>query len=429
MRRDPPGFFLNLAREYGPVSSFRFGARRLYFFAAPEGVREVLVTQAHAMHKGFLVRRIWESLVGVMGNGLLTSEGEFHDRQRRLVVPSFHRERLAGYAATMTEETAAHTARWTDGATIDLAAELSRLTLVIVGRALFGADLGGSVSAINGAMATLMHLVERGRSPLQQLPWSGTMRAYHRARAELDTVVVRLIAERRTSGEQDRGDLLSVLLLAPDEETGGPGMTDTQVRDEVMTILLAGHETTASALAWTFHLLGQQPECESRLHAQVDEVLGDGRLPTLADMPRLGYVRQVLSEAMRIYPPAWLLVRRTVAPVTVAGYYLPAGTTCLLSPYATHRDPHWFPEPEHFLPERWEEGPAAGRPKHAYFPFGGGPRACAGEAFAWLEATLLLAGIARRWRLVSASGATPPEPLAAITLRPRGGVWMRTVRR
>lgn len=429
LRRDPPGFFLRLAREYGPVSSLKFLGRRLYFFAAPEGVREVLVTRAEVMQKGFLVRRIWESLVGVMGNGLLTSEGEFHARQRRLVVPSFHRERLAGYAAIMVADTAAHTARWRDGQSLDFAEEMSHLTLGIVGRSLFGANLGRNADEISGALGTLMGLVERTRSPLQQLPWSRAMREYERARGKLDAVVRGLIAERRASGEQDRGDLLSVLLLARDEETGAPGMDDTQIRDEVMTIMLAGHETTASALAWTFHLLAQHPEAAAKLHAELDEVLPVGYVPTLADLPRLVYTRQTLSEAMRLFPPAWILARRTTEPVTVAGWNLPANAACILSPYASHRDPQWFPEPECFRPERWEKETAAARPKHAYFPFGGGPRSCAGEAFAWMEGTLLLAGIARDWRLVPDPSYPPPEPLAAITLRPRRGMWMRAVRR
>ena len=429
LRRDPPGFFLKLAREYGPVSSLRFLGRRLYFFAAPEGVREVLVTRADSMRKGFLVKRIWESLVGVMGNGLLTSEGNFHDRQRRLVVPSFHRERLARYAAIMVEDTVAHTARWRDGASMDFAEEMSHLTLTIVGRSLFGANLGGSVDEISQALGTLMALVERTRSPLQQLPWSRAAKDYQRAVAKLDAVVLGLIAERRASGEDDRGDLLSVLMLARDEETGEPGMTDTQIRDEVMTIMLAGHETTASALAWTFHLLAQHPDAAAKLHAELDEALPPGHTPTLADLPRLAYTRQVLSESMRLYPPAWILARRTTEPVTVAGWHVPTNTNCILSPYATHRDPQWFPEPERFLPERWEKDVVAARPKHAYFPFGGGPRSCAGEAFAWMEGTLLLAEIARTWRLVPDTAYPPPVPLAAITLRPRHGMFMRAKRR
>ena len=429
LRRDPPAFFLKLAREYGPVSSLQFLGRRLYFFAAPEGVREVLVTQADSMQKGFLVKRIWESLVGVMGNGLLTSEGEFHARQRRLVVPSFHRERLARYAAIMVENTAAHTARWTDGQSMDFAEEMSHLTLGIVGQSLFGANLGQNAEAIGQALGTLMSLVERTRSPLQQLPWSRSAREYEHARTKLDEVVLGMITARRASGEHDRGDLLSVLMLARDEETGGPGMTDTQIRDEVMTIMLAGHETTASALAWTFHLLAQRPEVETLLHAELDEVLPPGYTPTLADLSRLVYTRQVLSESMRLYPPAWILARRTTEAVTVAGWSLPANAACVLSPYASHRDPRWFPEPERFLPERWEKEAAAARPKHAYFPFGGGPRSCAGEAFAWMEGTLLLAEIARNWRLAPDAAYPPPEKLAAITLRPRRGMRMRSLRR
>ena len=423
LRVDPPGFFLRLAREHGPVASFRLMGRRFYLFTGPESVREVLVTRARVMHKGFLIRRVWTQLVGVLGNGLLTSEDEFHDRQRRLVVPAFHRERLAGYARTMTDALAEHTARWADGVTLDVAAELSELTLVIVARALFGAELGDTVGSVRGALSVLARLIEEMRSPFQQWPGSRSMRTYRREKAKLDAVVAGIVAERRRAGDADRGDLRSMLLLARDEETGGPGMNDRQVRDEVMTILLAGHETTAGALAWTLHLLGQNPNAEARLHAELDAVLPGGRLPDFADLPRLVYTRQVFTETMRLYPPAWLLARQATEPVNVAGWDLPRGAMCLLSPYATHRDPAWFPEPERFLPERWE--PASERPRHAYFPFGGGPRSCAGEAFAWMEGTLLLAGLARRWRFVPDAGHPTPQTLAAITLRPRHEVPMR----
>ncbi len=426
LRADPPGFFLRLAREHGPAASFRLLGRRYYLFTGPEGVRETLVTRAPVMHKGFLIRRVWAQLVGIVGNGLLTSEDAFHDRQRRLVVPAFHRERLAGYARTMTDAMAAHTARWTDGATLDAAAELSELTLVIVARALFGADLGDAVPTVRGALNTLARLIEVTRSPWQQWPGSPAMRTYRRQRAKLDAVVAGIVAERRhTDGDTDRGDLLSMLLLARDEETGAPGMSDRQVRDETMTILLAGHETTAGALAWTLHLLGQNPPVEARLHAELDSVLPDGRLPEFSDLPRLVYTRQVFTETMRLYPPAWLLAREAMEPTEIAGWHVPRGTMCLLSPYATHRDPAWFPEPEQFRPERWEAGQGGERPRHAYFPFGGGPRSCAGEAFAWMEGTLLLAGLARRWRFVPDERQPAPQPLAAVTLRPRHGVRMR----
>ena len=425
LRADPPGFFLRLARAHGPAASFRLLGRRYYLFTGPEAVREVLVTRAGGMHKGFLIRRVWTQLVGVLGNGLLTSEDAFHDRQRRLVVPAFHRERLTGYARTMTDALEAHTARWTDGAMLDAAAELSELTLVIVARALFGAELGSDVATIRGALTVLARLIEEMRSPFQQLAWSRSMRAYRREKARLDAVVAGIVAARRGGGDADRGDLLSMLLLARDEETGGPGMSDRQVRDEVMTILLAGHETTAGALAWSLHLLGQNADAEARLHAELDAVLPGGRLPDFADLPRLVYTRQVFTETMRLYPPAWLLAREAMETVEIAGWNVPRGTMCLLSPYATHRDPAWFPEPERFRPERWDAGQAGERPRHAYFPFGGGPRSCAGEAFAWMEGTLLLAGLARRWRFVPDVDHPAPQPLAAVTLRPRHGVWIR----
>ena len=431
LRADPPGFFLQLARQFGPAASFHLGRRRFYFFSGPEAVREVLVSRAGVMRKGFLLRRVWEQLLAIMGNGLLTSEDAFHDRQRRLVVPAFHRERLAGYARIMTDALAGHTARWEDGATLDVAAELSELTLVIVARALFGAELGGSVPAMRGALGTLARLVERMRSPWQRWRYSPAMRTFRQAKAQLDAVVAGIVAERRRQGgdHDDRGDLLSMLLLARDEETGAPGMSDAQVRDEVMTILLAGHETTAGALAWTLHLLGQHPPAEARLHEELDAALPDGRVPGLADLPRLVYTRQVFTESMRLYPPAWVLARQAVEPVEIAGWTLPRGAMCLLSPYATHRDPAWFPEPERFLPERWDGKEESARPKYAYFPFGGGPRACAGEAFAWMEGTLLLAGLARRWRFGPAPGLPLPTTLAAVTLRPRDGVWQRLSRR
>ena len=426
LRADPPGFFLRLAREHGPAASFRLLGRRYYLFTGPEAVREVLVTRAGVMHKGFLLRRVWTQLVGVLGNGLLTSEDTFHDRQRRLVVPAFHRERLAGYARTMTDALEAHTAHWTNGATLDVAAELSELTLVIVARALFGADLGDAVPTVRGALTVLARLIEEMRSPFQQLAWSRSVRTYHREKAKLDAVVAGIVAaRRRADGEADRGDLLSMLLLARDEETGEPGMSDRQVRDETMTILLAGHETTAGALAWSLHLLGQNPDAEARLHAELDAVLPGGRLPGFADLPRLVYARQVFTETMRLYPPAWLLAREAMERTEIAGWPVPRGTMCLLSPYATHHDPAWFPEPERFRPERWEAGQGGERPRYAYFPFGGGPRSCAGEAFAWMEGTLLLAGLARRWRFVPDAGHPAPQPLAAITLRPRHGVPMR----
>ena len=424
LRRDPPGFFLNLVRTYGGAASFWLMGRRFYFFSDPEAVREVLVARAGSMRKGFLVERVWLMLVRVMGNGLLTSEGAFHDRQRRLIVPMFHRERLATYATAITETARTQSMPWTDGETRDLAAELSHLTLTVVARCLFGADLRGGVNAVSDAMSALMGMVESTRTPINLLPFSPAMRRYHRAKETLDAAVAGIIAERRAQGDEDRGDLLSMLLLTRDEGTGGPGMSDQQVHDEVMTLLLAGHETTAGALAWSFHLLGQHPEIEARLQAEADAVLPEGEAPTLATLGRLVYTRQVFTEAMRLFPPAWVLARRTTQPVEIAGWKLPTDTMCLLSPYATHRDARWFPEPEEFRPERWTDDPETPRPKHAYIPFGGGSRSCAAEGFAWMEGTLVLADLARHWQFRQAPGSLPPEALAAVTLRPRHGLTM-----
>ena len=427
-RRDPPGFLLGLAREHGPVSSFRLAGKQVYLFSDPEAVRELLVTQASAMCKGYLIRRVWDLLTSVLGNGLLVSEAPFHTQQRRLVAPAFHRGRLAGYGRLATDAASERMAVWTDGARIDLAEEVSALTLVLVARALFSADLSSTARGVGDALGTVMGLVDKMRSPLNLLRFSPVMRRYRRAKKHLDDVVGHLIDARREK-MTDCGDLLSMLLLTTDEETGGPGMSDAQVRDEVMTILLAGHETTASALAWSYHLLAGHPEVERRLHAELDALLPDGGVPGFADLPRLAYTRLVFTEAMRLYPPAWVLLRRTIRPVEIAGWKLPAGTTCIVSPFVTHRDPHWFPEPDRFLPERWTEEAKAARPRFAYFPFGGGPRSCAGESFAWMEGILVLATLSRRWRFVTPPGSPPPQPLATVTLRPRNGVPMRLVAR
>jgi cytochrome P450 len=247
------------------------------------------------------------------------------------------------------------------------------------------------------------------------------VRRFNRARARLDGVVYRIIDERRRGGE-DRGDLLSMLLLAEDEEGDRQGMSNEQVRDEAMTLFLAGHETTANLLAWTWYLLARNPEAERRLHAEIDAVLEDGRAPTVDDLPRLRYAEMVVSEVMRLYPPAWAVGRRAVADHEAGGYHVPAGSLILVSQYVAHRDPRFWPDPERFDPERWTPEARGQRPQFAYFPFGGGPRRCVGEAFAWMEATLILATLAARGRMRLAPGRTA-ETSPRITLRPgRGGV-------
>ncbi len=429
IRRDPAAFFLRLAREHGSAASFRLGGRRLYFFSEPEAVREVFVTKASSLRKGFVSPPTWKMFTDLLGNGLLTTHGgPAHTRQRKLVVPAFHKERLAGYARIMADAADAETAAWTDGASVDVAAEMSRLTLIIVARSLFGSDLSGSAGVVKHALDECIHVLERTRSPLYRFTAKKTQALFERGKAGLDDAVASVIADHRQRGG-DRGDLLSVLLLARDEETGELGMDDQQVRDEVLTILTAGHETTASALTWTFHLLAQNPDAEQRLHAEVDAVLPGGQPPGLAELGRLVYTRRVLTEAMRLYPPVWAISRWTTEPVEIGGVRLPADVPLTVSPYVTQRDARWFPEPERFLPERWEEGQGPDRPKYAYMPFGGGSRVCAGESFAWMEGTLLLASLARKWKFTADPAKPPPQPLAAVTLRPRDGLWMRLEKR
>jgi len=362
----------------------------------------------------------------LLGDGLLTSEGAFHLRQRRLVQPAFHRDRLAGYAKTMVERARVARERWQDAAVIDMSKEMMRLTMDIVSRTLFSAEVEGEADEIADALNGVFGLFDMILLPfseyIEKLPLP-MMRRFHAARARLDATIYRLIAERRASGE-DKGDLLSMLLLAQDEEGEG-GMTDTQVRDEVLTLFLAGHETTANALTWAWYLLSQNPSAEDELHRELDRF--EGRAPGMEDLPALRYTGAVFSEALRMFPPAWAIGRRTLEDVEIAGCHIPKGCVVLLSPYVTHRDARWFLEPERFMPERWLEEDTT-RPKFAYFPFGGGARVCIGERFAWMEGVLLLAEIAQKWRFELVPGH-PVERKAQITLRPKFGMKMVTASR
>jgi len=421
MGRDPLAFLTGLRDQYGDIARVPLGAETLYLFSDPELVREVLVTNHRNFHKG----RGLERAKMLLGDGLLTSEGEFHLRQRRLAQPAFHRQRVAAYGATMAGYAAARRDRWQAGATIDAHQEMMALTLAIVGKTLFDADVEHEAGEIGEALATTFESFNFGfflpfGELLERLPLPATLR-FRKARARLDATIYRLIEERRAS-DTDRGDLLSMLLMAQDTEGDGGRMTDLQLRDEAMTIFLAGHETTANALTWTWYLLSQHPDVEARLHAEIDSTLG-GRAATADDMSALPYARMVLAESMRLYPPAWILGRRALGAFEARGYTIPARSIVLMCQYTMHRDARWFPEPERFDPERFAPERQAERPKFAYFPFGGGPRVCIGEQFAWMEGMILLATIAQRWRL----RLVPGHPVALqpiITLRPKHGMRM-----
>jgi cytochrome P450 len=419
-RKDPLGFVARAAREHGDAMRFTMAGRTVVLIVDPELIKELLVTRQHDFVKG----RGLEWAKRYLGEGLLTSEGELHTRQRRLAQPAFHARRLAGYARVMTEHALQRRERWRDGQTLDLHAELMALTLAIAGRTLFDADVRGEAGEIGASLATIIGLFPRFSLPfgalLEKLPLRSN-REFARARERLDATVYRIIAERRRDG-RDHGDLLSMLMAARDEEDGS-GMTDTQLRDEVITLFLAGHETTANMLAWTFHCLAHNQAAERRLHAELDAALG-GRAPELEDVPSLGFVERVLAESMRLYPPAWILGRRALRETELGGYRIPKHAYVIASPYATQRDARFFPDPERFDADRFTPEAKAARHKFAYFPFGGGARQCIGEGFAWMEGTLLLPVLAQRFRLRPAPDARVlPQPL--ITLRPRYGMKMR----
>jgi cytochrome P450 len=423
--RDPLMFFSNLAREYGDLAYLRMGGEHLFIASDPAVIKDVLVTHNQNFHKS----RGLERVKILLGEGLLTSEDAFHLRQRRLMQPAFHRDRIAAYASTMVAHADRMRNGWSEGTTFDMARDMSRLTLLIVGKTLFDTDVESQARDVGEAMGGLMDSFWTMMLPfgerLERLPIP-YLRRGRKARERLDAIVYGIIRERRaTLG--DRGDLLSMLLLAQDDEDKGRGMTDKQVRDEAMTIFLAGHETTANALTWTWYLLSQTPEVERRLHEEIDRVLG-GRLPTVADVERLPYIMRVVTESMRLYPPAWLVGRRAVNEYRIGDYDVPPRSIIVMSQWIVHRDQRHYPDPERFDPDRWTPDFKAALPRFAYFPFGGGPRQCIGESFAWMELVLLVATIAQQWRFELLPGH-PVVPNAAVTLRPKYGMKMTARRR
>jgi cytochrome P450 len=416
---NPLDFFTMLARTYGDVSSYRMGGEQLFLVNEPQLIRDVLVTH----NRNFTKSRGLERSRRLLGQGLLTSEGTMHLRQRRLMQPAFHRDRIAGYGDLMVGYADRMRQAWADGATVDVAREMNRLTLSIVGRTLFDVDVERQAAAVGEALTAVMESFWMMMLPfaevLERLPVPKLRRA-RMARARLDSIIYRMIADRRASG-RDHGDLLSMLLTAQDEDEGG-GMTDQQVRDEAMTIFLAGHETTANALTWTWYLLGDAPDVEAKLHDEIDRVL-QGRLPTMKDLASLPYVERVVTESMRLYPPAWIVGRRAIAEYQLADYLVPPRSILVMSPYIMQRDPRFYRDAERFDPDRWTPAFRAALPKFAYFPFGGGPRQCIGESFAWMELILVVATIAQQRRLRLVPGhLVVPQPL--ITLRAKHGMRM-----
>ena len=391
----------------------------------PDLLRELLVDRNADVTKARGLRLAQT----ILGDGLLTSEVPRHTRQRKLVLPAFHHGRLRDYGRTMADLTREETATWTDGEPFDAAEAMNRLALAIAGRTLFGADVLDEADRVSGAVRDAMAAFDGAQYPLSdRLTWLPTRanRTSKRARAVLDDLVYGLIAERRAGGAAGgaaHADLLGMLLDARDEDTA-EAMTDDEVRDEVMTLLLAGHETTAVALAWTWALLAQNPDAEGRLHDEVDALPAP---PGFDDLGQLAYARAVFAESMRLYPPAWSVGRQAACDTELGGRALSKGTTILFAPLHLHRDARFWDDPDAFRPERFLPEARAGRHKFAYLPFSAGRRGCIGEQFAWVEGTLVLATVAQRWRLSLC--ATPPAPHGSVTLRPSGPVRMVATRR
>ncbi|MDB4895599.1 MAG: cytochrome [Firmicutes bacterium] len=422
-RRDPLALLTSVAHEYGPIARLQLGPADFFLLSDPDAIEDVLVTQNKRFHK---TRALTENR-RVLGNGLLTSDGEFWLRQRRLAQPAFHRGRIAGFGETMVAYALRHMDPWQNGETRDLSREMMRLTLAIAAKTLFSADVETDADRVGDALnITLAHFQQR-TSAMIRIPESWPTpanRRFERAARQLDEIIYRVIEQRRSSDE-DAGDLLSMLMQAEDED--GSHMSPQQLRDEAMTIFLAGHETTANVMAWTWYLLSRYPAAEALLHAELDSVLS-GRAPTVGDLPQLRYVDAVITESMRLFPPAWIVGRTAIAEFTLGEYSFPVGTTVLMSQWVMHRHPRYFAEPLAFRPERWLDGLAKQIPAYAYFPFGGGPRVCIGKGFAQMEAALLLAAIGQRFTFRLEPGH-PVVPQPSITLRPRHGVRMTLTQR
>lgn len=418
--RDPLEFLERTAREHGDVARFRLPGQTIYLFSHPSAIEQFLVQHKDHVRKDKLTREL--SLL--LGNGLLISEGSFWRKQRKLAQPGFHRERIATYGDVMVRFAERTISGWRDGEVRDIHKDMMRLTLDVVAKTLFGVEMTDVSRKLESALDVLIDRFSGiGAVVPIILPTPGNRRA-RKAIAQLDEITYGIIRERRKTG--DKGDLISMLIAATSEEDDSK-MDDVQLRDEAITLLLAGHETTALTLGYALHLLGAHPDVADKLAREADDVLGD-RAATAADLPKLRFADAVVRESMRLYPPAWAVGRETTAPLEIGGFPVPKGTQVWGAQWVVHRDARWFEDPNAFRPERWENDFAKSLPRYAYFPFGGGPRICIGNAFAMMEAVLILVTIARRFRTKRASDR-PLELMTSVTLRPRGGLPMTVTAR
>jgi len=420
-QHDGIAFLKKIADEYGDIVHFRIGPIRVVLLNHPDLIKEVLSKHHRNFHKG----RPLEMAREILGDGLLTSEGEFHDRQSRIIQPVFHRKMIDSYASIMTEYTARAISGWHDGMQVDVMEEMIKLSTVIAGKTFFNVDLEKEAAEINQALVTTSSLFGRISVPfsewLLKLPVPGTIR-FRKAKALLDDTICKIIDDRKRSGI-DNGDLLSMLIRAQNEKVNGEEMTDKQIRDEALTLFVTAFDTTSLALTWTWYLLSENPEVRKEWYKEIDSIL-NGRIPTSEDVSELKYTRMVMGESMRLYPPIYLIAREAREGFTIENYDLPAGTLILMSPYLTHHDPRFNAEPAKFDPHAWDKMSGNENSKYHYFPFGGGPRSCIGQHFAWMEGILVLATIGRVWEM----DLVPNHPVKLqqrINLRPKYGMMMK----
>jgi cytochrome P450 len=430
--RDPLKTLIDLSRTYGDISHFKFGNRHVYFINNPKYIEDVLLTN----YKNFIKSRGLQVSKRLLGNGLVTSEGQHHDRQRRLIQPKFYPKQIKSYSDVMIRCALNICNKWMDGNVVDIHKEMTHVTLAIISKSVLGYEFKRKDDEVSKALLTCMEYFNRLLMPFGELigkiPLLPINKGFQKAKRLLDSIVYNMIIEHRKNLDKDRkegDDLLFTLLQAQDEESGIGKMSDQQLRDEVMTIFLAGHETTSNALTWTLYLLSNHPEVEAKLDQELQSVFGEDRLiPSSEDVPKLEYTIKILTESMRLYPPAWALGRQAINDCNIDRYTVKAGSIILMSQFVMHRNPLFFAEPDRFYPERWTPEFKRQLPRFSYFPFGGGKRGCIGESFAWLEAVLLISTICRTWKMVVIPGHNVAlKPL--ITLRPKYGMPMLLTRK
>jgi cytochrome P450 len=431
---NPIKTLMDIAYTYGDISHFKFGRQHVYLINNPHYIEDILIRN----HKNFIKSRGLQVSKRLLGEGLVTSEGEYHDRQRRIIQPAFHPTLIKKYADIMTACAVNMCQRWHDGITVDIHKEMMHTTLEIISKAVLGSEVKLEKDVeVGNALMVCMEYFNRLLMPfgelIEKIPILPVNKDYQRAKKILDSIVYNMIKEHRYNELKgiQQGDLLYTLLQAQDEEAKIGRMNDTQLRDEVMTIFLAGHETTANALTWTFYLLSQYPTVADKLYGELYSVLGNNndkhngnRVPTIEDVPKLEYTEKVFRESMRLYPPAWTIGRQAINDYKVDKYVIPAGSIILMSQYVMHRNPIYYTDPDLFYPDRWNKEVKSHLPRFSYFPFGGGIRGCIGEPFAWMEGILLIATICNQWKMHhDTNHKVELKPL--ITLRPKYGMRMK----